>query len=294
MSSFDHGVSAAALRRAVAEVLDEALGATSRGGVPHTPLASESEPVRPQARKPLPAPLSASAIDRIRRATPSRVVQGRTGTRYLTDAYVGLRADHAIALDAVNSEIDEAWAAERGWLTLHSRCQSHEEFLLHPDQGRRLDDASVQKLAAEGEQGVDVQFIAGDGLSAYALMTNGVAAVEAAQKALERAGFRVGRPVFVKWARIGVADHVGTLLQAKATAILVGERPGLGTGDSLSIYTAYGPKLGQDNAEKDCISNIRPLGVSPERAAALCAEVLKKSFAAGGGGVKLVQGGAAK
>jgi ethanolamine ammonia-lyase small subunit len=90
---------------------------------------------------------------------------------------------------------------------------------------------------------------------------------------------------------VGVQDDIGVTLGARATVILVGERPGLGTGDSLSIYTAYGPKLGQDNAEKDCISNIRALGMPPEEGAAECVRLVKRTFAAGGGGVHLTRSG---
>ena len=88
-----------------------------------------------------------------------------------------------------------------------------------------------------------------------------------------------------------MADEIGETLGARSTAILVGERPGLGTGDSLSIYTAFGPALGQDNAEKDCISNIRPVGVPPAEAALECAQLMKRTFAAGGGGVHLTRSG---
>ncbi len=82
-------------------------------------------------------------------------------------------------------------------------------------------------------------------------------------------------------------DEIGVLLGCKATIILVGERPGLGTGDSLSIYTAFAPRIGQDNAEKDCISNIRPLGVPAAEAAKMTATLLRRTFKAGGGGVHL-------
>jgi len=92
----------------------------------------------------------------------------------------------------------------------------------------------------------------------------------------------------VKFARIGVQDEIGVITAAKSTLIIVGERPGLGTGDSLSIYTAYGPKIGQDNSEKDCISNVRQMGHAPVRAAEICAELFRRTFAAGGGGVKLI------
>jgi ethanolamine ammonia-lyase small subunit len=227
----------------------------------------------------------------LRETTPSRILTGRTGTRYLTASYLGLRADHAIALDAVESEIEPAWAEQQGWVSLRSRSVDHAHFLLHPDEGRRLDDASRAKCEKEADRGVDIQLILGDGLSAIALEENGPSLVKALQQSLGAAGFKVGKPLFVKFARIGVQDEIGVITGAKATLIIVGERPGLGTGDSLSIYTAYGPKLGQDNAEKDCISNVRALGFVPERAAVKCAQLMKLTFAAGGGGVKLTGDG---
>lgn len=222
--------------------------------------------------------------------TPARIITGRTGTRYLTHSYLGLRADHAIALDAVESEVDEAWAQQQGWLPLRTRAKDHAEFLLHPEQGRKLDDASRARCEKEADKGVDVQLIAGDGLSALALQVNGPALIKAMQAALAAKGLRVGKPLFVKFARIAVQDEIGVLTQAKSTVIVVGERPGLGTGDSLSIYTAYGPRLAQDNSEKDCISNVRTVGFTPERAAQKAAELMKASFTAGGGGVKLSGG----
>ena len=272
------------LRRIVREVVEEAVGVPTKRAW----QAPEPQPRKVPGRRPLPPPLNPSAIDRITRSTPMRLAQGRAGARYLTDVYVGLRADHAIALDAVNSEVPEELPAAEGWLALQSRCESHEQFLLHPDEGRRLNDNSVATLQQQRRSGADVQIVVGDGLSAYALVQNGPPLVQALQQQLAAAGFSVGEPVFVRFARVGVQDHVGTLLQAKSTLIIVGERPGLGTGDSLSIYTAFGPQLNQDNAEKDCISNIRSLGLSAERAAATCVDLMQRTFAAGGGGLKLV------
>ncbi|MCK6548165.1 ethanolamine ammonia-lyase light chain EutC [Myxococcota bacterium] len=249
-------------------------------------FGARKRPAPPRA--PLPEPLNPEAVERIAAATPARLVQGRTGTRYLTDVYVGLRADHAIALDAVHSEVPEKFAADNGWLELKTRCTSKEQFLLYPDEGRRLEDASRKKLEAEGTRAPDIQLIAGDGLSAWALLENGPPLMKALERDLSRAGYSLGRPLFVRFARIGVQDEIGVTLGAKCTVILVGERPGLGTGDSLSIYTAFGPKLGQDNSEKDCISNVRKLGLDPDEASRRCTSLLQRTFAAGGGGVKLV------
>lgn len=251
-------------------------------------LAGEGQRPRQRPRAPVFDPAELASI---KAATPARIAQGRTGTRYLTPAYVGLRAEHAIALDAVHAEVPDDLPVKLGCLPLRTRCKDREEYLLHPDLGRRLDDESVKRLQAEGTRGPDVQIICGDGLSSWALVENGPALLPALTAALSAEKLKLGRPLFVKFARCGVQDEIGVLLQARCTVILVGERPGLGTGDSLSLYTAYNPRLGQDNAEKDCISNIRPLGMKPEAAARECAALLKRTFAAGGGGVKLTQSG---
>jgi ethanolamine ammonia-lyase small subunit len=278
------------LRQLVADVVREVVQTAASTPAGQGPVVREEPPRRGPHHRPLPAPRVAEALEAMKASTPARIVTGRTGTRYLTTSYLGLRADHAIALDAVESEIAEGWPEQQGWLPLRTRAKDHAEYFLHPEQGRRLDDASKARCDKEADRGVDVQLIAGDGLSAHALRTNGPALMQALHRHLTGAGFRVGRPLFVKYARIGVQDEIGVLTQAKSTIIIVGERPGLGTGDSLSIYTAYGPKLGQDNAEKDCISNVRDLGFAPERAAARCAALMKDTFQAGGGGVKLTGG----
>jgi ethanolamine ammonia-lyase small subunit len=281
----------ALIRRVVTEVVTEVV----KGAPSSTPPPPEPERTwaRGPGHHPLPPPRNPQALQKLVQLTPSRIATGRTGTRYLTESYLGLRADHAIAIDAVESEVPEGWPEQQGWIPLRTRAKDHVDYLLHPDRGRRLDDASRARCEKEADRGVDIQLVAGDGLSAVALLENGPPLMKALQRHLGAAGFRLGRPLFVKFARIGVQDEVGVLTGAKATIILVGERPGLGTGDSLSIYTAYGPKLGQDNAEKDCISNVRELGFAPERAAAKCAELMKKTFAAGGGGTTLTGGASA-
>ena len=282
-------VTEAELRELVKSIVTEVVKGTSSSP---TPPPAEERPIwsRGPKHRPLTPPRSAETLRHLVTTTPSRIVTGRTGTRYLTTSYLGLRADHAIALDAVESEVDEAWATAQGWLPLRTRAKDHAEYLLHPGEGRRLDDASRAKCEKEADKGVDVQLIAGDGLSAHALKVNGPALMKALHAAHTAKGFKVGKPLFVKFARIAVQDEIGVLTKAKSTIIIVGERPGLGTGDSLSIYSAFAPKLGQDNSEKDCISNVRALGFAPERAAARCASLMKETFAAGGGGVKLTGG----
>lgn len=277
----------AELRELVKSIVTEVVKGANQPA-PREPV-KKSAPTwsRGPSHRPLTAARSEAVLAQLVTTTPARIVTGRTGTRYLTHSYLGLRADHAIALDAVESEVDASWAQQQGWLPLRTRAKDHPEYLTHPELGRRLDDASRALCEREADKGLDVQMIAGDGLSAAALQTNGPALLQALRGALSAQGFRVGRPLFVKFARIGVQDEIGVLTQAKSTLIVVGERPGLGTGDSLSIYTAFGPKLGQDNSEKDCISNVRAFGFPPDRAALKCAELMKQCFAAGGGGMKL-------
>ena len=231
-------------------------------------------------------PANPEALQRFMRATPSRIGVGRAGMRYLTEVYVGLRADHAIAKDAVYSETKDGFPESLGCLPLHSQCKDRQEFLLHPRHGRRLDDASQAALAQGGTKGAQVQIIIGDGLSAWAAAANAPELLPCLTKELGNAGFSLGRPLHVRFARVGVQDHIGVLLGCKATLICLGERPGLGTGDSLSIYLAYGPKLDQDNSEKNCISNVRPLGIRPPEAARQATAILERAFAAGRGGVR--------
>ncbi|MBI1944180.1 MAG: ethanolamine ammonia-lyase subunit EutC [Deltaproteobacteria bacterium] len=276
-----------ALVRLVREVVKETLTVPAMG-----PVSAPAEPCEDGCaprNAPRQVPIDPHEARRVVDATPARVVQGRTGTRYLTPAYLQLRAEHAIALDAVHSSVPPEWPAKVGLVALRSRCKDLAEHLLHPDHGRRLDDESRAQLERTADRGVDVQLIAGDGLSARALLLQGAELVPALCRELAQVGLRVGKPLFVRHARIGVADEIGALTGARSTLIIVGERPGLGTGDSLSIYTAFKPRLGQDNAEKNCISNIRPLGLPPAAAARECALLLRRTFDAGGGGLHLVR-----
>ena len=241
------------------------------------------------AHQPLPGLDRLAFPDRVAKltsATPARIGIGRAGLRYPTATYLTLRADHAFAKDAVVSEPTKEFLANLGAIELRTQAQDLETFLLYPDHGRVLDEASLQRLRNEGTRGVDVQIILADGLSAWAAEINKGLLPEL-QRALSAANFSHGKPIWVNRARIAVADQIGVELDAKATLICLGERPGLGTGDSLSIYLAWGPKIGQDNAEKNCISNIRPSGFSVGAAAAQATDILNKARAIGAGGLAI-------
>jgi len=228
----------------------------------------------------------AEALEPLTQSTPARLGVGRAGLRYPTPTYLTLRGDHAVAKDAVVSEPTPEFLHKLGAIELRTRARDLETFLLQPDLGRVLDDASLARIKNEGTRNADVQVIFADGLSAWAADRN-AGLLPALQRALTAGGFSHGKPIWVNRARIAVADQIGVELGAKATLICLGERPGLGTGDSLSIYLAWNPSMGQDNAEKNCISNVRPAGFSVEDAARQAVVLLQKARELGKGGLAI-------
>lgn len=282
-------LSAQALERIVREVVAEVTAEAKRAPLA-APIAAAAGDACVRPAPPLhgvDAPADAALLAALIARTPSGIATGRAGTRMPTERYLSMREGHADAKDAVHSDLPEAFVAEQRWLSLHSRCKDRAEYLLYPNHGRRLDEASRAALAPLEGSAPDVAVIVGDGLSPNAIAVNGADCVAELGKALAAAGYKTSPVVYVKFARIGVQDEIGVLLRARATVMLVGERPGLGTGDSLSFYLAVAPRLDQDNAEKNCISNVRPIGIRPAEAAALSLEILKRSFQRGKGGVDL-------
>src|SRR6185436_4414108 len=142
------------------------------------------------------------------------------------------------------------------------------EFLLRPDLGRRLSDASLAEVRSRCTKGIDVQLIVADGLSAVACMATGKQLHDAVANALGARGLRVGTPVAARFARVWLEDEIGHETGAKVAMILLGERPGLGTGDGLSAYVVHDPKIGNTDGDRNMISNIHLRGTPPEEAAA--------------------------
>ncbi|MEO6951649.1 MAG: ethanolamine ammonia-lyase light chain EutC [Polyangia bacterium] len=233
-------------------------------------------------------PVDAALLERLAALTTSSIATGHAGNRFLTDLYLRTREGQADARDAVHSVVPDGWAKAHGLLPLRTRCKDRHEYLLHPNLGRRLDDASRTLVEQQPRVAkLDVQLVVGDGLSPSAIVQNGTETLAALRLALSAAGLTTGLDSYVELARIGVADELGVLSSARATVMMVGERPGLGTGDSLSIYIAVSPRLDQANAEKNCISNVRPIGITADEAAAQTVQILKRGLERGIGGVAL-------
>lgn len=220
-------------------------------------------PVRVYSPRPEPSGFAAEAA----RHTTALLGIGHVGTRYATDVVLQFQAELAVAHAAVGAVLPAGWAEQNGFLGVQSRVTEHREFLLRPDLGRRLDDASLAAVRSRCQRGVDVQIIVADGLSAVACMQTGKALYEATAAACTARGMSVGTPIAARFARVWLQDEIGAETGAKVAMILLGERPGLGTGDGLSAYVVYGPKVGNTDGERNMISNIHARGITPPEAA---------------------------
>ncbi|MBL8250923.1 MAG: ethanolamine ammonia-lyase subunit EutC, partial [Candidatus Competibacter sp.] len=208
---------------------------------------------------------------RLRRFTPARIALGRAGVSLPTQPQLEFQLAHARARDAVHLPFDadtlQRQLAERTYktLVLHSAAADRHQYLQRPDLGRRLDRASRDQLAARTARepiAYDVALVIADGLSALAVHQNAAPLLDALAPKLQAARWRVAPIVLVGQGRVAVGDEVGELLGARLVAVLIGERPGLSSPDSLGIYITYEPRVGRTDAERNCISNVRPAGLS--------------------------------
>jgi ethanolamine ammonia-lyase small subunit len=212
-------------------------------------------------------------IEKIRARTPARVLADRTGAAYRTATQLQLRQDHAVARDAVRAEFDlkrdlGAEFVERWELfSISTMAASKDEYLRRPDLGRRLDENARVRLLAQCVLNADLQIVIADGLSVTAVSTQVPALLPMlAEKARSR-GWTLGQPFAIQYCRVGVMNDIGAVLQPKVVVLLIGERPGLATAESLSAYMAYQPRVGHNDSNRNLISNIHSRGVSAEAAA---------------------------
>src|SRR5258708_273385 len=212
-------------------------------------------------------------IERIRARTPARVLAGRAGASYRTATQLKLRQDHAAARDAVRADLDldRDLGAEfvRHWdiLAVSTMARSKDEYLHRPDLGRRLDSNSHSQLTSQCPIHADLQIVIGDGLSVTAVSTQTPKLLPLLlEKALEH-GWTFGRTLAVHYCRVGVMNDVGELLRPKVLVLLIGERPGLATAESLSAYMAFQPRKGHNDSNRNLISNIHARGLSTDEAA---------------------------
>jgi ethanolamine ammonia-lyase small subunit len=223
--------------------------------------------------------------DGLRRHTPARIALGRTGAALPTHEVLRFAAAHAQARDAVHVALDvpalQAMLAASGWAStvVHSRAPTREAYLRRPDWGRRLAPDCADALQASTSAPVDLAIVLGDGLSAVALQQHAVPVLQALKTSL--AGrLSLAPAVIATQARVALGDEIGALLQARLVLVLLGERPGLSSPDSLGAYLTHAPQLGCHDAQRNCVSNIRPAGLPPavaaQRLAWLATEALRR------------------
>jgi ethanolamine ammonia-lyase small subunit len=232
---------------------------------------------------------------KLRRYTPARIALGRAGTSLPTKPHLEFQLAHARARDAVHHSLDipalRAALQERGQdpLLLHSSADSRPVYLQRPDKGRRLDADSRAALEAQPRQATpyDLVIVIGDGLSAMAIEENAVPFLDVMLPALRKSSLAMAPLCIVKEARVAIGDEIGELLVAKLAVILIGERPGLSSPDSMGIYMTLNPRVGLTDEARNCISNIRPDGLSYEAAAYKLTYLMTEALRRGLSGVKL-------
>jgi ethanolamine ammonia-lyase small subunit len=203
----------------------------------------------------------------LRQFTAARIALGRAGVSQPTGAQLAFQLAHAQARDAVHMQLDAPALATSlatlpglaPALLLHSAAQNRAMYLQRPDLGRQLDATS---RAAVAPAPADIAFVIADGLSALAIAQHAVPFLAVLLARLAQDAWTVAPPVIVSEGRVAVGDEVATLLGARAVVVLVGERPGLSSPDSMGLYMTWQPRVGMPDAGRNCISNVRPAGLA--------------------------------
>jgi ethanolamine ammonia-lyase small subunit len=220
----------------------------------------------------------------LRRLTPARVGLGRVGSGLPTAALLDFQFAHANAREAVVASLDaEALAAQLNWpsLILDSAAPDRETYLRRPDLGRRLAPDAGPLLRGDH----DLAIVIADGLSAAAAQGRAAEVTQALVAAL--GGWRIAPAAIVRQGRVAIGDEIGERLGARAVVVLIGERPGLSAADSLGAYVTWAPRVGRLDSERNCVSNIRPDGLSPQAAARKIVWLLGEARRLGFTGVEL-------
>jgi len=248
------------------------------------------------AATPPPPQAETAMLQAVREHTPARIFMGRSGPAYRTDTWLQLRQDHAAARDAVWAQIDLERDLGTEFVThwklfeAQTLATSKAQYLLRPDLGRTLTTAARHLIQERCPRGADVQIVIGDGLSAAAVLAQVPALLPLLVNELESAGLNLGQPFFVRHCRVGVVNDVGALLDPAVVVLLIGERPGLATAESLSAYLAYRPRPGDTDARRNLISNIHARGVPVPDAARRIAALSRRLWLAKQSGLAVKEG----
>ena len=234
-------------------------------------------------------PQDAEALARMKKKTTARIGVGRAGPRLNTRTMLTLRADHAKARDAVFLDVPGELIEKLGLFTVQTKCAEKNQSLTRPDLGRQLSEEGARAVKERCAPNPDVQVFLADGLSSTAVEANAETILGLLLDALKDRGLTVGTPFFVRFGRVAVEDQVAELVGAKVVCVLIGERPGLGSAESMSAYIAYNARVGMPEARRTVVSNIHKDGISAAEAGAYIAELIEKIYHAKASGVELQQ-----
>lgn len=221
----------------------------------------------------VPNPANLEEYKIMRAKTAARLGVWRAGPRPRTNTLLRFRADHATAMDAVFTDVPQELLEETGLFSVETLCDSKDLYLTRPDLGRKFSDETAAELKKRCKMNPDVQILVSDGLSSTSVAANIKDVLPAIMQGLKGAGIDAGTPFFIKHGRVGAMDAVSEILGAKVTVILIGERPGLATGESMSAYMTYGGYVGIPEASRTVVSNIHQHGTNPAEAGAFIAEL---------------------
>lgn len=224
------------------------------------------------------SPANAERLLTLKKSTPARICVGRTGTRYKTETMLRFLADHAAARDAVYRETPEQLLKSLDLEVVQTQCHDKDEYLTRPDLGRKMSSEGrtmLKNLFSGHAQGPDVAVFFADGLSTTAIDVNGKDTYLSMAAGLKRYGFSMSEPFLVKYGRVPIEDEVAEISGAKVVAVLIGERPGLVTAESMSVYMAYKATVGMDESRRTLVSNIHKNGTPAVEAGAYIADIIK-------------------
>lgn len=213
-------------------------------------------------------PRDSEICARLKKTTNARICVGRAGDRIKTETLLKFRADHAVAMDAVWSYVDEGIVDKLGFFKIQTLIEDKEQYIKRPDLGRKFSEETLNSIKNNCKNNVDVQIIAADGLSSHAINANLEDIYSIIMDGVEAKGYKVGTPIFVKYGRVATMDKISEVLNAKVTVLLVGERPGLATGESMSSYMAYESSILKPESQRTVVSNIHKNGTPPVEAGA--------------------------
>lgn len=232
-------------------------------------------------------------IEQLKALTPARIGVSRSGTRPLTSTWLSFRADHALARDAVHSEISAAFlnefATARQFPQIKTLAESRRDFILYPPKGKRTEQSTIDELKKVCPSEVDVQIVISDGLSALAVEQNLVDLLPMLEYGFALSNIQIGQIVIAKYARVAIADQIAHGLKAKVALNLIGERPGLSCASGLSAYITYNPGPHTVSSDRTVVSNIHKGGTPPTEAGAFIVKTIERILDKKVSGVKLQQ-----